>query len=193
MFLPLQGGKKGNLLGEGSQISSESLMRNPWSPHSRGEGRKGSCVYEEQPRWWVVCCKIVILWLGCHGNSMGWVSHVPLLCVIFVAAGWCAQGQRRWGGRRGVLFCMLPFLLNKKELDEQVCFLWKCNWVWLCILSMREALNGPERLLNEVECVTMVMDYARLWFCFPLQAHAGKCHCCNRADAVCLTADLHLY
>lgn len=40
----------------------------------------------------VACCKIVILWLGCHGNSVGMASHVPLLCVISVAAGWCAQG-----------------------------------------------------------------------------------------------------
>lgn len=89
-------GQKGNLVREGSQISSESLMRNE-PPHSRGGGggEEAAFMKSSQGVGGVVCCKIVILWLGCHGNSMGWVSHVPLLCVISVAAGRCAQGYRR--------------------------------------------------------------------------------------------------
>lgn len=35
---------------------------------------------------YTVCCKTVILWLGCHGNSISWVSHVPVQHVIPVAA-----------------------------------------------------------------------------------------------------------
>lgn len=61
---------------------------------------------------------------------------------------------------------------------------------------MREASKGPESLLNEVEHVSMATDYARLWFCFPLQAHAGKCHRCNTTDAASVPhsgGEPHLY
>lgn len=57
----------------------------------------------------VVCCKIVILWLGCHGNSLDWVSHVPLLCHLCSCRLVCTRLEevRR---REGV-----PFLLKKKN------------------------------------------------------------------------------
>lgn len=41
----------------------------------------------------VICCKTVILWLGCHGNSVSWVSHVPVQRVIPVAPRWRVRGE----------------------------------------------------------------------------------------------------
>lgn len=48
----------------------------------------------------VICCKTVILWLGCHGNSVSWVSHVPVQRVIPVAARWRVRHE---GGEGGLL------------------------------------------------------------------------------------------
>lgn len=52
---------------------------------------------------------------------------------------------------------------------------------------MREASKGPESLLNEVKRVSMVMDYARLWFGFPLQENVTVVT--QQMQHVCLTAE----
>lgn len=70
---------------------------------------------------YTVCCKTVILWLGCHGNSISWVSHVPVQHVIPVAA----HNALRWGwdGMGVAPSSIPPFYVTPENKTNSYCIL----------------------------------------------------------------------
>lgn len=88
----------------------------------------------------VICCKTVILWLGCHGNSVSWVSHVPVQSVIPVAACWCKRSGGR--GRSSILTTILshPWEYDKQPMcDRSTGWLWRASYNRYCGMTDSEA------------------------------------------------------
>lgn len=70
----------------------------------------------------VKCCKTVILWRGCHGNSVSWVSRVPVQRVIPVAECWSTMGVGWGGGVAPTMHAAIFLSRSRDDAKQPWCF-----------------------------------------------------------------------
>lgn len=143
------------------------------------------------------CRTVLILWLRRHGNTVRWVSHVPVQRVIPVAT------RYGMGGRGPAAACRPPPSVTHESETNRCCVFGLCGGeTTTCdwgegdrASSQTESFSLSLSLFpsNGVELISMVTDHSRLLCCcFHGWEHVEGVRACSEAASLLQMSRLQL-